>query len=165
MRTHLFLFLAFLVFVMLGGSAEAQNRIRKVEKSEYVEQKKDVKEKAPLNIERKRLKSQAKAKIPKRKVKISYEGLFTRAVKRGKGRVSSVFQDAQPRRLRKTLTSTKRGEKIEQGYPSVDSDSQETLNQKIGKSPATFTNKGVISFKRAKKHIIRSRSSLESERK
>ena len=162
MRIHLFLFLAFGVLVMMGGSSEVQGKVRKAEKSGSVEQKKDMKQKSPLKITNKGLKTQAQVKSSE-KVDISYEGFFTRGDKRG--RVSGVFQNAQSRRVRRTFRFMKTGERMGQGFSSADPNRLERLNEKIGASPATFTNEGVVSFKGAKKRMIRSRSSLESQRK
>jgi hypothetical protein len=162
-KIRLFLFLALGVLVMMGGSSQAQNKMRKVEKLGQVEEKKEIKEikeKSPLIIKNQELKIKTPPKSSQ-KVEISYEGLFTKGVIRGKGEISSLFQNAQNCRGRiypaRKVETTKRKEKIRQGSPFVDSLLLQTPNQKIGKSPATFTNQGVISFQVSKKHVNRLR--------
>lgn len=164
MRIHPFLFLVMVGLVILGSSPELQCNMREAEKSHYVGQKEEMREKSPLPIKKQDVNTPAQTKSSK-KVEISYQGLSKVAVKTEKRMVPSVVQNASPRVARKTLESANTGGESQHKFLSPDPNSLQRPSQETGKSPATFTNQGVISFKGTKKHLIRSSSSQEGQRK
>jgi hypothetical protein len=153
MRISLFLFLALGGLLMLGGSPEVQSKTRNAEKPGQVIKKKDTNVKSPLKTESKGLKSPAQAKSPE-KVEISYQGLPAKIVRLGKGRIPRIFLRRSPGKIQ-TFGFAKPGAESWRGHPFAGSERPQTLSETMGKTPATFTSKGVVSFKRIKKQNSR----------